>query len=193
MKKFGQGTVAWGLATSAFVLGLSVLGACSDESQVRKVSPSSPIETAEVSGQTSSADEIIAENSEVDKSLPELSDDEVTGDEDGEIYSLTEGRFRCRASGPGGRQADLRLENKSGESRFRAKWEINVGQGQVPGTVVNVAINGTNIGGIVLSADGNQLEGDIEMRGRNLPAAIANVKAGTPVVIGALRCNFARD
>lgn len=132
---------------------------------------------------------------------PTISEDDSLSDRFGsdeasegnpEIYSLVEGKFRCRASGPGGREADLRVENKKGETRFRAKWEIDVGQGQVPGTVVNVAINNVNIGGIVLEADGNQLEGDIEMRGK-VPAAVASVRAGTPVVIGALRCNFARD
>jgi hypothetical protein len=125
-------------------------------------------------------------------------DDHIIGDGDvveetEPVFASGDAKFRCRASGAGGRQADLRMENKGGEIRFRAKWEINVGQGQVPGTVVNVAIAGVNIGGITLQADGDQLEGDIELRGGNQPAVIRNIRAGTPVVIGALQCTFASD
>ena len=45
-------------------------------------------------------------------------------------------RFRCRANGADGREADLRME----DTRFRASWEIDFDGGQVPGQIVNVFI-----------------------------------------------------
>lgn len=97
-------------------------------------------------------------------------------------------RFRCRAAGTGNRQAEIRVE----PGKFRAKWQINKGEGQDVGTIVNVAINGEQVGAIILKDDGRQLEGKIEQRGR-FAATLPAVKAGTPGQVGSLTCVFRRD
>lgn len=102
-------------------------------------------------------------------------------------------RFRCRADGDGGREADLRLRVKDGDVEFRAKWEIDKGEGQDVGTVVNVSIDGVFIGGIVLEDDGDQLEGDIEFEDDEFPEDFPEIEEGTPVSIGALFCEFEDD
>ncbi len=102
-------------------------------------------------------------------------------------------RFRCRDDGPGGREAELRFELDDGNPEFRAKWEINLNEGQVEGDVVNVTIDGVFIGGIVLSQKGSELEGDIEFDGRDFPTDFPSIRSGTPVEIGSLFCRFERD
>jgi hypothetical protein len=102
-------------------------------------------------------------------------------------------RLRCRDYGPGGREAELRFEQDDGEAEFRAKWEIDLNQGQFEGTIVDVTIDGVFIGGITLSQDGNQLEGDIEFEGDDFPEAFPDIRKGTPVEIGALFCRFEKD
>lgn len=102
-------------------------------------------------------------------------------------------RLRCEAEGGGGREAELRLRVDDGEAEFRAKWEIDKGQGQVVGTVVSVAIDGVFIGGIVLEDDGDQLEGDIEFEEGNFPPDFPDIVEGTPVAIGSLACTFEED
>ena len=96
-------------------------------------------------------------------------------------------RFRCRANGAEGREADLRMEGTS----FRASWEINLNGGQVPGQVVNIFIEGVLVGGIVLEESGNQLEGRLEYS--EFPAGFPRIESGTPVNIGSLFCRFRRD
>lgn len=103
-------------------------------------------------------------------------------------------RFRCRATGAGGREAELRFEPS--EPSFRAKWEINLGQGQDVGTVVNVAINGVAIGGIVLGFDNaeRQLEGDFRFDGADeFPVGFPRIVVGTPAQVGGLKCVFRRE
>ncbi len=97
-------------------------------------------------------------------------------------------RFRCRAVGTGNRQAEIRIE----PGKFRAKWQINKGEGQDVGTIVNVAIDGEQVGAIILKDDGNQLEGKIEQRGR-FAKDFPTVKSGTSGQVGSLTCTFRRD
>lgn len=102
-------------------------------------------------------------------------------------------RLRCRDFGPGGREAELRFENDDGELEFRAKWEINLNQGQVAGDVVSVTIDGVPIEGITLFQDGRQLEGKVEFESGEFPSDFPTIQRGTPVEIGSLFCLFERD
>lgn len=94
-----------------------------------------------------------------------------------------DGRLQCEADGAGGRSARLRMEN----GQLSAKWEIQLNQGQVAGDVVRVAIAGQNVGGILLSNDGTQLEGEQSMS--NVPA----IQSGTRAQVGSLACTFSED
>lgn len=109
------------------------------------------------------------------------------------IVHAKDDRLRCVDKGPGGREADLRFEIDDGDIEFRAKWEINLDQGQEPGDVVDVTIDGIFIGGIVLQLDGNQLEGDIELEGKSLPKGFPDIFEGSTTEIGALFCTFLED
>lgn len=104
-----------------------------------------------------------------------------------------DGRLRCRDSGAGGREAELRFEQDDGDTAFRAKWEIDLNQGQVEGDIVNVTIDGVFIGGIELFQEKNELEGDIEFEGNDFPSDFPRIREGTPVEIGALFCRFEKD
>lgn len=98
-----------------------------------------------------------------------------------------DGRFRCRATGAEGREAELRVE--SGE--LRAKWEIQFpnSAGQVKGTQVKVTIDGQAMPSIVLrEVSGSELEGDYRIS-RNIP----RVSQGMPATIGSLSCRFQAD
>ena len=101
---------------------------------------------------------------------------------DSGIAVAKDGRLRCRANGAEGREAELRFE----DGELRAKWEIDVGAGQVAGDEVAVAISGIPVGKILLDeVEDDQLEGDFRING-GFPA----IRSGTKATVGSLKCVF---
>lgn len=89
-----------------------------------------------------------------------------------------------------GREAELKLEGAGSNVKFKAKTEIDVGQGNVEGDNVSVSINGTIVVQLILDADGKkELEGKAEFKGA-LPVGFPVIQAGTPATVGGLACVF---